>query len=232
MSLKTLQIFNRNSRAAFIAAAGLILAGMSSSAMAVIIAPGQTLPTTGTATFGGGLLIDTGPQPFTGRDFTNTVVFTGLLDTKVYSDPTSPFGPGHLDFVYQFSNDPNPNNDNILHLAASSFSGYLTDADFVVGSGTGGNHPTTVARDSANLGDTVDFNFPLAFDVVPGATSAILVVKTNATSFTAGTVSIQDGGNASINAPAPASVPEPATLSIAGFALCALGMRRRKIAKN
>jgi hypothetical protein len=230
MALKTLQIFKRKNCG--LAAVGLILAAMSSSAMAVIIAPSQTLPTTGAGVFGGGLVFDTGPQPFTGRDFTNTVVFTGLLDTKVYSDPTNPFGPGDLDFVYQFSNDPNPNNDNILHLAASSFSGFLTDADFVLGSGTAGNHPTTVARDAANLGDTLDFNFPLASAVIPGDTSAQLVIRTNATTFTAGTVSIQDGGNASINAPAPASVPEPATLSIAGFALCALGMRRRKINNN
>jgi len=224
MSRKTLENLNRKCGIAAVAA-GLMLGALGSSAMAVLIAPGQTLPTAGAGVFGGGLVFDTGPQPFAGVDVNNNVVFTGLLDSKVYTDPTNPFGAGDLDFVYQFSNDNNLNNDNILHFSATSFLGYLTNADFAAGTGTPTDFPTTVERDS--VGDTLDFNFPLSSAVYPGTTSADLVVQTNAKTFQIGIASLQDGGNVSLPAPAPLSVPEPTTIAIAGFGLCALGMRRR-----
>jgi len=167
------------------------------------------------------MLYDSGFVPFSGVDSSNNVVFTGLLDSKVY------VGGAGLDFVYQFSDNAN-SPDPILHMASTSFSGFLTDADFVPG--TGNSAPSTVGRDSA--GDTVDFNFGLAGAVLPGTISDILVIKTNSPSFALGSVSLQDGGNVSISAPAPIAVPEPATVAITGFGLCALGMRRRVAAKN
>jgi len=227
MSLKTLQILSRNRAVASIAIAGFVLWAIGSPAIAALIGPGQTAPTTGTAVVPPApfTVFTTGPQAFVAKDIANNISFTGLLDTTVYTDPGNPLGG--LDFVYQFSNDPNPNNDNILHFAATSFSGYLTDADFVAGSGTPGNFPSTVQRDA--FGDTIDFDFPLADAVVPGATSVLLVIKTNAPTFVMGNASLQDGGNVSITAPAPAAVPEPTTAAIAGFALCAMGLRRRKV---
>jgi len=224
MSHKTFQVF-KDPNKVLLAAIGLIAWASTDVAKAVIILPGQTLPSTGVTATPGPLVFDTGNVPFTGTDALNNVAFTGLLDTKVIADA----GTGGLDFIYQFSNNAN-SPDAILHLSATSFSGYFTDADYLAGSGA--SHPGTVERDAANGGDTIDFSFTVAQAVLPGSNSAELVVKTNATSFTNGTVSIQDGGNVSINAPTPASVPEPATLSIAGFALCALGMRRRKVVKN
>jgi len=172
--------------------------------------------------YGGPLVIDTGPVPFTGTDIFNDVAFTGSLDTKVYADT------GGFDFVYQFSNNAS-SPDAILHLSAASYSGYLTNADFLAGSGA--SFPGTVERDAAKGGDTIDFLYSVAQAILPGTNSVQMVIKTNATSYTEGTVTIQDGGNVSINAPAPASVPEPATLTIAGFALYTLGMRRRNAAR-
>jgi hypothetical protein len=212
----------KGSGAAIITALGLV-AGFGATAKATIIAPGQTLPTVGTAPEPGSPIYDSGPVPFSGVDSSNNVVFTGLLDSKVY------VGSAGLDFVYQFSDNAN-SPDPILHMASTSFSGFLTDADYVPG--TGNSAPSTVGRDTANAGDTVDFNFGLAGAVLPGTISDILVVKTNSPSFALGSVSLQDGGNVSVSAPAPIAVPEPATVAITGFALCALGMRRRVVARN
>jgi len=208
--------------AAIIAAVMLFVLGFGANARAVIILPGQTLPTTGVIAPGGPLVLNTGPVPFVGTDFFNNIHFTGDLDTQVYADSQG------LDFVYQFTNDAS-SPDSILTVSASSFSGYQTNADFVAGSGAG--FPTTVSRDSNDLGDTITFSYTLASAVNPGSNSVVLIVKTNATALTNGTFSLQDGGNVSINAPAPASVPEPATTAIAGVALLSLGMRRRRAAR-
>jgi hypothetical protein len=214
--------FLKGRKAVIIAAVGLIAGSFGSNAKAVIITPGQSLSTTGVTSVGGALLLDTGNVPFAGVNSLSQVVFTGTLDSKVYLDT------GGLDFVYQFSNDAN-SQDPILHLAAASFSGFATDADYIPG--TGASFAPTVSRDAAHGGDTIDFNFGLSEAVLQGTTSDTLVIKTNATSFTFGNVSLQDGGNVSILAPAPIAVPEPATIAITGFALCALGMRRRVVAR-
>jgi hypothetical protein len=228
MLLKTLQNLNRCKGSASIVAAGLLVAAVGSAASAAIIAPGQTLPTAGAGLFNGVPLLNTGLVPFAGKDILGNTVFTGELNSQVFADPANPFGAGDLDFVYQFSNDPNQNNDNILHLAATSFSGLLTNVDYVAGSGSAGVLPTTISRDAANAGDTVDFDFSLATSVKPGATTPFLVIQTNATAFTPnGSISIQDGGNVTLSAPAPLSVPEPATFAITGLTMVALGMRRR-----
>lgn len=203
---------------AIFVAAGLMICGFGATAKAVIIGPGQTSPTTGVTAVGGPLKLDTGAVPFVGTDFFHNVHFIGTLDTQVYADTQG------LDFVYQFTNNA-ASADSILTFSASSFSGYITDADFLAGSGVG--FPTSVGRDAADSGDTITYSFPLTSAVNPGSISVDLVIKTNASAFTAGTVSLQDGGNVSIDAPAPVAVPEPATAALASFALCALGMRRR-----
>jgi hypothetical protein len=219
--------------------------------MAVVITPGQTSVTpAGAITYSYGdpmlLIEDTGPVSFTG-DYVYTndpsspnygeYAFTGTLDTQVYYDPYNLVTGGGLDFVYQFTNinssDPNDDGDPINHFSISSFAKFLTDADYVAGSGTADNYVSTVGRNSQNNGDTVDFDFsgnPATSPVEPGSTSVQLVVDTNASAWYMGEASIQGGGNVSLAAPAP--VPEPATAAIAGIALCALGMRRRNAARS
>jgi hypothetical protein len=236
MSQKIFKLLNNRKILGLIVAAGGAFWAFNAPVMAVIINPGQSnVATTGIISYGGTLLIDTGPQSFTGN-YTppGDIAFTGDLDTKVYSDPSNPFGAGDLDFVYQFTNidsdNPDDDDDPINHFSIASYSGVSTDADYVAGSGVGSNFPSTMSRNTQNAGDTIDFNFPVASVVLPGQTSVQLVIDTNAKAWNYDLASIQGGGNVSIAAPAP--VPEPATVAIAGFAMCALGMRRRNAARS
>jgi PEP-CTERM motif len=219
MFQKTSQPWNR-SRAAMISVGLTILWGFSSVAHAVVITAGLTKNTTGEtapAFTPSDLLYDSGDVVFTGVDNTQAVVFTGELDSKVYTDPST----GDLDFVYQFTNDPTSEH-YILNFGIGLFSGYTTDADYLLS--TGSVTPDTVQRNTANAGGSLDFNFSPA--VASGNETAEMIVKTNSTAYTLnGLASLADGGTANINAPAP--VPEPATFAIAGFALLALGSRRR-----
>jgi hypothetical protein len=239
MSQKILQLLNSNKTFALNAAVGVALCGLSTPVMAVLIGPGQTLSTTGTApneaailAGGGAILVNTGPQSFAGTDINNNVAFTGELDSTVIADPHNLFAPGDLDFIYQFTDDANPNNDPILHFSIASFSGFLTNADYSAGSGTGSNFPTAVERDSAQNGDTIDFSFPLSSAVAPGTTSVQLVIETSAAFPSVGLASLQDGGNVSISAPAPLPVPEPASAALVGMGLFGLGVRRRAVSRS
>jgi len=204
----------RGHRVAIIATAALVC-GFGVSAKAVIIAPGQLLNTTGeTSPAFGAPILDTGNIPFTSTNSS----FTGLLDTRVYTDPST----GDLDFAYLFSNSVS-SNDYILTFATSSYSGLTTDADYITG--TGSSSPATVQRNVPNSGGTLNFSFPTG--VAPGTSAAEILVKTNAINYSlTGFASFQDGGNVTITAPAP--VPEPATAAIAGISMLGLGMRRRR----
>jgi hypothetical protein len=234
MLQKMLRILSSRKIFVSIVSAGVIIWRFSTPVMAVVITPGQTSVTpAGAITYSYGdpmlLIEDTGPVSFTG-DYVYT------------NDPSSPnYGEyaftGTLDTQYQFTNinssDPNDDGDPINHFSISSFAKFLTDADYVAGSGTADNYVSTVGRNSQNNGDTVDFDFsgnPATSPVEPGSTSVQLVVDTNASAWYMGEASIQGGGNVSLAAPAP--VPEPATAAIAGIALCALGMRRRNAARS
>ena len=70
----------------------------------------------------------------------------------------------------------------------------------------GGIVPNNVDR-SAN-GNVIGFNF-LGSSVTAGQDTATLVIETNATAYTTGTVSIQDGTSGFAAGFAPNSVPEP-----------------------
>jgi hypothetical protein len=145
-----------------------------------------------------------------------------------------------LDFVIQASNSL-ISTDAIERLTLTSFTGFATDVGFTMNGGgtlSGGTViPETVSRGAA--GDVIGFNFstlvPLLFS--PGSTTFVLVIKTNATEFTSGTVSEIDGGvAASFAAFAPNGVPEvtpvPTTLPLLATGLGALGLlgwrRKRK----
>ena len=76
--------------------------------------------------------------------------------------------------------------------------------------------PVTADRNS--VGDVVGFSFtpPDSAKIQPGQTSDVLVISTNATDFTAGDVSVIDGGVSTVASFEPTrpstTVPEPTSL--------------------
>src|SRR5205085_490420 len=87
--------------------------------------------------------------------------------------------------------------------------------------------PSNIDRSFESLthGDVIGFNFPSRpnpFAFSPGTVTQILVVKTNATSYVPGTISVIDGRTADVNGFAP-GVPLPATASMGLVLLAGLG---------
>lgn len=160
---------------------------------------------------------------------------TASMTAAVYMDPSNTFCINCLDFVYQVSNNAN-SADGIGRVTAVSFTGFSTDVGFsptAPGSGGGGSFvngtdaPGLVDRNTA---DVVGFQFsssPTAA-IAPGSTSNLLIIETNATSFTSGFVSIEDGGVATFSAFEPTSgVPEPTSGILLGLGTLALaGLQR------
>jgi hypothetical protein len=88
--------------------------------------------------------------------------------------------------------------------------------------------PVTVDRSSD--GAVIGFNYPGGNNILPGQTTAQLVVETDATNFGSGYLSATDGTSAFAQGFAPA-VPDPATLGLlgSGLAVAASVLRRRNL---
>jgi hypothetical protein len=191
-----------------------VLGGMfASRAGAVILNPGQSSAPTGAGTFSG-TVIDNETQTFTGGSFLAT------LHSQVYQQTN-----GYLDFVYQLTDVAG---DSINTLSISSYNDlYLNVDDSLV---AGGVAPNQMSRTPLDIASDDTLNFTFSSGLAPGSYSDLLVVQTTATSFYEGSASAIDTIPSNVQAPVP--VPEPATAAIAGFALCALGARRRTGAKS
>jgi hypothetical protein len=117
--------------------------------------------------------------------------------------------------------------DPIERITGGSFIGYFVDAGVVTSSP--GFAPTSVDR-SAN-GGVIGFNYQNAANLTGSESTQLLVIQTNATSFTAGVLSVQDGLAANgIGFQPSAATPEPVSMSLlgGGLALIGLGRWRRK----
>ena len=148
--------------------------------------------------------------------------FAGTLTSTAFTnDASNPFGANRLTFVYTVANTQGSQNA-LVRAVFDSFVGFQTDASW----DGAGVRPARVDRLTA--GD-VGWSFDVAGGVgpiLPGATSARLVVQTDATFFGASNASVIDGAIVTgIPALGPA-VPEPTALG--ALALAGLVLRRRR----
>lgn len=149
-----------------------------------------------------------------------TGTFSATYATGVFTDTNNVFCAGCLDFIYFFTNN---GPDTLERATMTNFDSFLTNVGYSTLTGTA--TPTNATRNS--FGD-IAFNFA---GVGTGVTSNYLIIETNATSFTSGFFSLQDGTAGSGAAYAPAT-PEPSSLMLMGSGLVsAAGMflRRRRV---
>jgi hypothetical protein len=195
----------------------------ATSSLATLLPPGSTLfpapagpPPGGAPAVGGGPLV----VPFVTATFTGT-----LTSTVLAGDPTNPLGG--LTFTYLLSDSP-ASPGAIDRLTVASFMGATTDADFVP---AGGLPPTFIDRsiDSSTVGFSF-LNPPVGPGaLLPGTTSALLVVYTDSRGFAATLANIIDSNVARVASFAPVTViPEPSTFVLAGLAALGLAVFARR----
>jgi PEP-CTERM motif len=171
-------------------------------------------------------------EPFSYHPFNDpTKITSGTVTTAVFKE-----GSGTLDFYYQVENDPT-SASAVARITESSFVGFLTNVGFRIdGSVTLGAPfvdgtvppPNTSLADRNVDGSVIGFNFtpPITGEILPGTTSNVFVISTDATMYKAGSLSIIDGGTQTLAAWEP-GVPEPGSMLLIGGGLLALaGIRR------
>ena len=172
-----------------------------------------------------GVLITSQTNSFT--SVINPVDYSGKFYAAVYQESLAANPLGGLTFVWQVSNN-GTSNDNIDRFTEDGYTGFLTSAFYSTqagGLGVGTIAPNSAFRPTnTEVGFRVD-NGTGAGLLLPGTTTDLLIIRTNAPTYVPGAVGILDGDIAS--APAylpsrPSTVPEPATL--VPFALGGLGL--------
>jgi len=156
--------------------------------------------------------------------------FTANYTEAVFSTNNA-FCSGCLDFFLQVQNQQG-SAMAIQHVNVSNFQGtqadigYRTDGSALPGGlfVNGSQIPTDVSRSLTGAVITWDFTGTNAVNLLPpGTTTFVLVVETDATSFTAGTVSAQDGGATQaagfqpVAPPPPANVPDSPWVPVMGL---------------
>ncbi len=180
-----------------------------------VLIPGAAEPDPVGAT----LLFTTGAVPFAVPGS-----FSGTLTASVYDpDPSNPLGGVTL--TYLISNDAASAN-SIGRFTVDGYSGWGTDGSYQTP--VAGVAPASIDRNVS--GDVIGYNFvptgaPATGFLIPGGSSALLVVQTDAPDYTTSALgSFIDGGVTSI--PTLAPVPEPSTIALVLGGLASLGVYR------
>lgn len=219
-------------RALRLAIVGLLILLATASCVQAGPLPGTILTDPGTTVIPGlvapgtpaGTLFASLVTPFSFATTAGTT--SGTLTSAVFQEST-----GTLDFYYQVANSAGSatalsRESDTSFVGFTTFTGYRTDAvvAFVVGTVA----PVSADRNAA--GGLMGFNFFPA-KILPGLTSDILVISTDATLFAAGNAAVIDGGTQTVAAfeptGTPATVPEPGTLLLIGAGLLAAPFFRR-----
>ena len=163
---------------------------------------------------GPSVMADTGNLAFTGLNATNNTVYTGDLRELVVTDSLT----GNLDFIYMIAVTGGP--DAVGRMTTTNYTGFTTDVGYsstpttdLLGLGdTPAVAPDDISRGSG--GNTVAFNFNIPSEhLATGQETFLLVVKTNATTWGAGSTQVIDGGIATVQTFAP-TTPEPALAGV------------------
>ncbi len=195
-----------------------------STASATMIAPGATALPDAFTTVSSTLtqLAATGTiniNPIPGTSFSANYTET------VYRDTANVYCSTCLDFIITVSN---AGPGVFERVSTSLFGTFLTDVGINT-AGPTGVIPSSVSRSAT--GDVIGFNFiPPGTAVSAGQQTAVLEIQTNATSFTTGTVSVQDGSSGFGTGFVPTATPEPAYMGLIGLTMLGIGLiRRRKV---
>lgn len=209
----------------FSALAVLVLGG---AAKADIVVPGSgSAPADGTGSLAGLTFVTSTTNTLTSPDVSASVT------ESVYLDVGGAFGPADsYDFVYQMTNTgtSGAGDDLLSRLIGTNYSGFSTDLRYIVGTGVAPDSRDRIDASGDNPG--FDFTTGTPAGLGYGATSAKMVIYTNAFAYKAGSVGVSDGlPTFSTAFYAPAAVPEPSFygfLAIGLVGIVVAGKSRKK----